>query len=444
MARVLIIDDEEKLRKLLGRIVSLEGFEVTEASTAKAALKKLEQQSFEVILCDVKLPDGNGVELVKELKSISPATEVIMLTAYGTIADGVQAMRNGAFDYIMKGNDNDKIIPLLHRALEKAALQRRVERLEKKVKRFDFDQIHGQSPLLEQAITLARKVAATNTTVLLSGETGTGKEIFAHSIHESGSRKQQAFVALNCSAISREIMESELFGYKAGAFTGAVKDKKGLLEEAEGGTLFLDEVGEMPLGLQAKFLRVLENGEYIRPGDTKTVKSDVRLIAATNRDLQEEIQSGNFRKDLYYRLSVFNIQLPALRERRKDIPALAESFLKKFAAKTNKSISGISPEALQKLMQYDYPGNIRELKNMIERAVILCNSTLIGVDELPLELQLQTTEKHALSAFDLSSVEKLHIQKVLNYTRGNKTEAARLMNIGLTTLYRKIEEYGIQ
>jgi two-component system, NtrC family, response regulator len=374
LGRILVIDDEEKLRNLLARIIGLEGFEVIEAATAKAALKKLEQNQVDVILCDVKLPDINGVELCSRLKSVSPFSEIIMLTAHGNIADGVQSIKNGAFDYITKGDDNDKIIPLIHRALEKVALQQRIAQLEKQVGgQYSFENIIGKSLLFKQAIELAQKVSGTDTTVLLTGETGTGKEVFAQSIHYAGKRKSKSFVAVNCTAISKDLLESELFGYKAGAFTGATKDKIGLLEEANGGTLFLDEIGEMNTALQSKLLRVIESGEFIPLGDTKTKKVNIRIIAATNRDLQKEINEGRFRQDLFYRLSVFQIELPSLRDRVKDVPLLAEYFLKLFSEKTNKRISGISEPAMQKLLQHNYPGNVRELKNIIERAVILCS-----------------------------------------------------------------------
>lgn len=446
MSKILIVDDEEKLRSLLSRIIGLEGFDVLEAPNAKIALKKVEQNEIEVIVCDVKLPDATGIELCRQFKSISPLSEIIMLTAYGNIADGVQSIKNGAFDYIIKGDDNDKIIPLIHRALDKARMQQRIVQLEKLVGRnYNFESILGNSPSIRLAIDLAKKVAATDTTVLLTGETGTGKEVFAQSIHQASNRRSKAIVAVNCTAISKDLLESELFGYKAGAFTGATKDKKGLLEEANGGTLFLDEIGEMQLELQAKLLRVIENGEFIPLGDTKTKKVDVRILAATNRDLQAEIKAGKFRQDLYYRLAVFQIELPALRDRLKDVPILADSFLKQFAAKTNKRISTISEEAMQKLIHHSFPGNIRELKNIVERAVILCSCNELGMEDLPVELQVAvtTSDQNSLSAFDLASAEKLHILKVLHHTKGNKTEAARLMNIGLTTLYRKLEEYKI-
>jgi two-component system NtrC family response regulator len=442
MNSVLLIDDEEKLRQLLQRIIRLEGFEVQEAASGQAALKKLAAQDFEVVLCDVKLPDSNGVDLVKQIKTLHPATEVILLTAYGNVPDGVQAMRNGAFDYIMKGDDNDKIIPLLHRAMEKVQLQRKLEQLQQRVaKQYSFDSIIGESPPILEAIAMARKVAATDATVLLLGETGTGKEVFAQAIHHNSDRRNKTFVAVNCSAFSKELLESELFGHKAGAFTGAVKDKKGLFEEANGGTLFLDEIGEMPAELQAKLLRVLEAGEFIKVGDTKTIKVNVRIIAATNRNLPAEIEAGHFRSDLFYRLAVFQVTLPALRERIKDIPSLALHFAIIFAGKTNKAIPVLQKEYIGALQQYEWPGNIRELKNVIERSVILENSNELTTATLP--FTMQHPADHKTTSFELAEVEKQHIRKVLQHTNGNKTETARLLGIGLTTLYRKIEEYSL-
>ena len=441
---ILIIDDEEKLRGLLSRIIGLEGFEVIEAGTCKAGLKKIETYHIDVVLCDVKLPDGNGVDLVKEIKAQHPAIEIILMTAYGNIADGVQAIKNGAFDYITKGDDNNKIIPLLNRAIEKVNLSKRINQLEKQVeKKYSFENILGKSKPILAAVDLAKKVAATDTTVLLLGETGTGKEVFAQSIHQASLRKNKPFVAINCSAFSKELLESEMFGHVAGAFTGAAKDKKGLFEEANTGTIFLDEVGEMSLDLQAKLLRILESGELIKVGESKPKKINVRIIAATNRDLKSEIEKGTFRSDLFYRLSVFQIILPSLRERIADIEILAKHFSSIFAAKTNKQVYTISAEFIEALKNQEWNGNIRELKNVIERSVILTEGNELTIDTLPLDFKKNIDSAKQLSAFDLSSVEKLHIQKVLNYTNGNKTETAKLLNIGLTTLYRKIEEYKI-
>ncbi len=448
MKTVLIIDDEEKLRSLLTKIVSLEGYEVLQAGDCKTALKKLEQNHIDAVLCDVKLPDGNGVDLCKEIKEKYPPVEVILMTAYGNIPDGVQAIKNGAFDYIVKGDDNNKIIPLLSRVTEKVNLAKRVKQLEKQLgNKYSFNNIIGKSRSIQQAIEFARKVAITDTTVLLTGETGTGKEVFAQAIHQESTRNQFGFVAINCAAFSKDLLENELFGHKAGAFTGALKDQKGLFEEANHGTLFLDEIGEMALDLQAKLLRVLETGTFIRVGDTKVTTVHVRIIAATNRNLQQEIEAGNFREDLYYRISVFQIKLPPLRERVLDIEPLARHFVDLFAARSNKKIKHITDQYVAFLKNNHWKGNIRELKNIIERSVILTDQDTIDIDSLPIDLQQKPMESDAntvLSAFDLSSAERLHIQKVMNYTNGNKSEAARLLNIALTTLYRKLEEYKIQ
>ena len=442
---ILIIDDEDKLRNLLSRIIRLEGYQVKEAPDLKSARKILDRESPDVILCDVKLPDGNGVDFVRELKSRHKAVEMILLTAYGNIADGVQAMKNGAFDYITKGDDNEKIIPLLDRAIEKIHLQQRVEQLQTRFsKRYDFDQILGESNLIREAVSLAKKVAATEATVLLMGETGTGKEVFAQSIHQGSRRNQKPFVALNCSTLNRELLESELFGHKEGSFTGASKEKKGLIEEANTGTLFLDEIGEMHIDLQAKLLRVLENREFIKVGDSKPMQVDVRIIAATNKNLLHEVAAAKFREDLFYRLNAFTIMLPSLRDRRSDIPLLADHFLKIFAEKTNPQVKSINADFLDALKKHEWKGNIRELKNIIERALIVTNGTELRFSDLPLEFTANDVKSSTLSAFDLASVEKLHIQRVLNYTRHNKAETARLLNIGISTLYRKMEEYEIQ
>ena len=444
MKTILIIDDEEKLRGLLARIVKSEGFEVLEAPDLKSGFKKIEQNEIDVILCDVKLPDGNGVDFLEKIKSNFPLVEVILLTAFGKISDGVKAMKNGAFDYIVKGDDNDKIIPLLYKAIEKRQLQKKVQQLEKRISdKYSFETIIGKSKALEQVIDLAKKVAKTDSTVLLTGETGTGKEVFAQAIHQNSTRVGKSFVALNCSTFSKEILESELFGHKIGAFTGAIKDKKGFIEEANGGTLFLDEIGEMPLELQAKLLRVLETNEYIPVGDSTPKKSNFRLIAATNRDLKSESENHNFRSDLYFRLNIFEIKIPALRERVKDIAPLTSYYVKQFSEKLNRKILEISPEFLQKLELYQWSGNVRELKNVIERCIILCDSETLTPDVLPYDIQFSDNKTKIVSSFSIQSIEKLHIKKVFNYTKGNKAETARLLEIGIATLYRKLEEYNI-
>lgn len=437
---ILIIDDEIKLLKLLGMILSQENFNVKEASTARSAMTMLEQYEFDVVLSDVRLPDAFGVDLIKSIKTKYPYLEIILMTAFGNITDAVQAMKNGAYDYLVKGDDNEKIIPLVYKALEKAK-DNASKKAPKNTAQKGFESIIGNSPLILQAKKLAEKVAVTDATVLLTGETGTGKEVFANAIHQGSERKKNNFVAINCSAFSREILESELFGHKSGAFTGAVKDKKGLVEEANDGTLFLDEIGEMPIDLQAKLLRVLETGEFIKMGETKVSKSDFRLIAATNRELEEEIKHGNFREDLYFRLNIFEIRLPALRERKEDLKALAKNFVEGFSQKLHISGIHVTPEYYKALEKNDWKGNIRELRNTVERSLILMNNQTLDEESLPQYAEKNSSEKDSLS---MKSLEKEHIQKVLQYTKGNKAEAARLLEIGIATLYRKLEEYHLR
>ena len=445
--KILIIDDEVQIRTLLTRMMELEGYDVCQAGDCRAALKQLELQNPDVVLCDVFLPDGNGVDLVLAIKKAAPNVEVILLTAHGNIPDGVQAIKNGAFDYITKGDDNNKIIPLISRAVEKARMNVRLEKLEKKVgQTYSFDSILGESKVLKDAVSLAQKVSGTDVPVLLTGETGTGKEVFAQAIHYSSKRARQNFVAVNCSSFSKELLESEMFGHKAGSFTGALKDKKGLFEEANNGTIFLDEIGEMAFELQAKLLRILETGEYIKIGDTKPTRVNVRIIAATNRNLSQEIVAGRFREDLFYRLSVFQIHLPPLRERAGDIRLLAKAFIKSFAEQLARPVVEIAPAFLEALDSQPWKGNIRELRNVIERSMIVCESGYLDIADLPFDIQnahYEHSNDSSPGSFELSAMERRHIARVLEYTKGNKTEAARLLKIGLTTLYRKIEEYKI-
>ena len=447
MSKILVVDDEVQLRTLLSRMLELEGYEVCQAGDCRTALKQLEFQSPDVVLCDVFLPDGNGVDLVSSVKKTALNVEIILLTAHGNIPDGVQAIKNGAFDYITKGDDNNKIIPLVSRAVEKARMNVRLEKLEKKVGHtYSFDSVLGDSKALKDAVSLAQKVSETDVPVLLTGETGTGKEVFAQAIHYNSKRAKQNFVAVNCSSFSKELLESEMFGHKAGSFTGALKDKKGLFEEADNGTIFLDEIGEMAFELQAKLLRILETGEYIKIGDTKPTRVNVRVVAATNRNLPEEITAGRFREDLFYRLSVFQIHLPPLRERAGDVRILAKAFVKDFSVRLARPVTEITPAFLEALEQQPWKGNIRELRNVIERSLIVCESERLDVADLPLDIQnthYEQSDETTPGSFELSAMERRHIARGVEYTKGNKTEAARLLKIGLTTLYRKIEEYGI-
>lgn len=441
MNNVLIIDDEPTIRMLLGKILELEGYEVFLAKNRMTGMEALQRHNIDIILCDVFLPDGNGINMVPELAKLSPQSKIILLTAHGNISDGVQAIKNGAFDYICKGDDNTKIIPIVNRAMDEIIKESGGKKSQKK-NIVNFQSIIGKSTSLQNAVNMASKVAATDVCVLLTGETGTGKEIFAQSIHNGSPRKNKNFVAINCSAFSRELLESELFGHKAGSFTGATKDKKGLFEEADGGTIFLDEIGEMEFDMQAKLLRVLESQEFIKIGDTKPTKVNVRVIAATNRNLKKEIENKQFREDLYFRISVFQIYLPPLRERHGDVKLLAEHFTRSMADSIQHKPINIAPESVKLMEAYSWPGNIRELRNVIERALIVCD-TEIKPDDLPFDIRLNNNHESQVSEFDLATVERNHIAKILEYTKGNKTETARLLKIGLTTLYRKIEEYKI-
>ena len=444
MNKILLIDDEPTIRMLLSRILELEGYEVLKAKDRATALYILNKQEVQVVLCDVFLPDGNGVDMVQELQPLAPNAKIILLTAHGNIPDGVQAIKNGAFDYIVKGDDNRKIIPIVSRAMDAIAAEQKQQSKKKdvRVNTVTFGNIVGKSPALAHVISQASKVAATDVAVLINGETGTGKELFAQAIHNVSHRSAGAFLALNCSAFSRELLESELFGYKEGAFTGAVKDKRGLLEEANHGTVFLDEIGEMALELQSKLLRVLETGEFVKVGDTKTTRVDVRIISATNRNLKEEIANGRFREDLYFRLSVFRIELPPLRQRREDILLLAQHFAERFSKQIGCPVPALSPDAKNLFLSYPWPGNVREMMNTMEHALIVCDSEVTRED-LPIDMLSDESSTQVDDSLDLKSVERNHIIKVLHHTHGNKTETARLLKIGLTTLYRKIEEYGI-
>lgn len=439
--KILLIDDEPDIRNLLSRLLKLEGFSVSTAETGKDGLKLFEKDDFSVVVTDVRLPDINGIELVTRLKKINSGCEVIVLTAYGTIADGVKAIKEGAFDYLTKGDEDNKIIPLIQRAVEKVKMTQKINRLERSIgEKYSFENIIGVSPEIISAIEIARKVSATDTIIHLTGETGTGKEIFAQAIHYAGKRKEHSFVAVNCSSFSKELLESELFGYVAGAFTGAIKNKKGLFEEADKGTLFLDEIGELDISLQSKLLRVLETNSFIKTGDTKPISVDVRIITATNRDLEEEVKIGNFRADLYYRIGVMKLNIPPLRERKEDIKLFTDYFLQFYSAKMNRTFNKIDSSFYKRLLSYNFPGNVRELRNIVERAVILSDKE-INVSCLPDDLiQFQG---NSTDSTKLEEIEKSHILAVLNKVNGNKSRAAELLGIGLTTLYRKLESYKI-
>lgn len=440
--KVLIIDDEPRIRTLLEKILTLDGFDVVTAEDAAKGIEAAAAENIAVIVTDVKLPDGNGIELTKKIRSFYPDIEVIVITAFGQIKDGVEAMKNGAFDYLVKGDDDDKLPLTVKRAYEKAMMQREVKELRNRIdSKYAFSKIIGKSKKISEAIEFAKKAAPTDTTILLLGETGTGKELFAHAIHNSSKRSKNKFIAVNCSAIPKDLQESEFFGHKKGSFTGAVSDKKGYFEEASGGTIFLDEAGDMSMETQAKLLRTIEEKTFLRVGDPREHSLDIRIIAATNCDLKAAIAEGTFREDLYYRLNTFTIHLPSLNERTDDLEILISYFTDYYSEKLGKPISRISNDLIDRLKEYRFKGNIRELKNIIERAVILAPANELTKELLPEEISF--TGK-ADSQHSLEQIEKTHILKTLQEFKGNKTQAAKALGIGTVTLYRKLKEYGIE
>ncbi|MCC5921774.1 MAG: sigma-54 dependent transcriptional regulator [Cyclobacteriaceae bacterium] len=463
---LLIIEDEENLLTLLQKLFRLEDYRVLGAGSISEGRRLLkENPNIQVVVTDVMLPDQNGIEFTKEIKEESPQLEVIVLTALGNVKDGVLAMKLGAFDYITKGDGEEKLITVVAKAFEKARILKQVQAIKAPVGEQRFHKIIGRSPAILNMLELISKVAVTDTTVLVLGETGTGKELVAEAIHKNSKRKSGPFVAINCSAIPKDLQESELFGYKKGAFTGANKDKKGYFEDAKGGSVFLDELGEMSPDLQAKLLRALENRVINRVGDTQTIPIDVRIIAATNRNLISEKSDLEFRKDLYYRLSTFTIDLPPLNKRGDDIMLIAEHFINQISKEMQKPIKLMSDEFKSCLMGYSWPGNIRELRNVIERALILSDGDTLNFKDLPPEITYEPKSSDAENTYetksttvktsspnsnypfndmDLKTVEKIHISEVMSLVGGNKNEAAKLLNIGIATLYRKLKEYDIE
>ena len=446
ISKILIIDEDLQFSNLLTRMLLLEGYSVWRSFDIKGSFNILNNETIDIILLDDVLEEGKNDDYVKRIKDEYPDAHIIILSAHPDIRNCVHSIKNGAEDYIVKDQDITKLLPLLTDLFNEAAPVTGIKSFIE-VKRVDslfgFNNIIGNSDIIKEAIKLAEKVAATDTTILLQGETGTGKELFANAIHNASYRGDKPFIALNCSSLGRDLLESELFGYYAGAFTGAVKDKKGILEEANGGTLFLDEIGELGMDVQAKLLRVLESGEFIKLGDSKTEKVDIRLISATHKDLAIEVKEKRFREDLFYRLNIFGIKLPPLRERKHDILILADYFIRLFSQKLGKHVTGMTKEYEILLMNYYWKGNIRELKNIIERSVILSDDTVLSEDILPYEILSHLPSAAGVNgiSYSLSVFERLHIHKVLATTKWNKVEAARLLNISVTTLYRKIEDY---
>ncbi|WP_412468557.1 sigma-54-dependent transcriptional regulator [Pedobacter sp. KLB.chiD] len=434
LAQLLIIEDNTLERELYVRILSDEGYEIIEADSIKSAKAIIMRQAIHVIILDVHLPDGSGLNFISEIKTISPDTEIILFTSTGSIPDGVKSIKLGAFDYMVKGDSPIRLIAMVNQA-SLVAMDKFMEKCyHKGLEEKGFASIIGDSPAIQQVKELGKRVAKTNANVLLLGETGVGKDLFAEAIHHSSLRHQKPFLAINCSAIGKDVLESELFGYKAGAFTGALKDKRGLFEMVDHGTIFLDEIGEMGVELQAKILRVLQNGTFIKLGDTKTTKVNCRLIAATNQNLESAIRKGSFREDLYYRISSFIINIPPLRERDGDIQLLVKHFINTLPAQLGIPKPTLAPGFIKAMSTLHFKGNVRELINVMERAIILCDGVL---DE---NLILKPKQHAQQSSGSLEELERAHILNVIEEYKGNKRKAARKLGIAIATLYRKLEK----
>jgi len=449
--RVLVVDDEPGMRDFLEIMLRKDGYEVDTASDGTEAIDRIEQKMFDLAVVDIQMPVMNGIDVLQKINEKSPETTVIMITAYASHETAIDAMKLGAYDYITKPFKIDEIKLVIKKSLEKKRLERENSRLKKELEtKYGFGNIIGRSPEIVKVFELIKRVSELKVNILISGESGTGKELVARAIHYSGNRHEGPFVPVNCGAIPENLMESELFGYKKGAFTGAQRDKKGLFEEADRGTIFLDEIGDLPLHLQVKLLRALE-GKEIRPlGSTEVVPIDVRVISATNRKLEEEVAAGKFREDLYYRLNVIKIQLPSLRERKVDISPLAIHFMTRYSREMEKDIRGISPKVLEILENYNYPGNVRELENIIARCVALETSNVIRHETLPqlvsgrdyLDLDTSFTSSTSLDTL-LGSIEKKMIDKALRSAGGNKTEAAKLLGITLRSFRYRLAKHGM-
>ena len=440
---ILLVEDQDNVRRVIATLLKRNGYLVAEASDGSEAIAKLKGKRFDLVITDLRMEPVDGMEVLRRTKAIAPETEVIVVTAFGTVAGGVEAMKLGAYDYIQKPLDNEEFLLIIQRAIEKKELWNKVEQLQNDLRgKYQFDQIIGRSEKMAAVLKVITQVAETDSTVLIMGESGTGKELIARAIHENSPRRKNPWVAVNCGGLVDSLLESELFGHVKGAFTGASRDKVGLVQQADQGTLFLDEVSEMSLATQVKVLRFLENGEVRRLGDATSVRVDVRLIAATNKDLRREVEKKTFREDLFYRLHVIPIILPPLRERKDDIELLATHFLEEFNKKLNKSIEGFSKRSIVLLRNYSWPGNIRQLRNVIERAVALTHSKKIGPDDLPFR-NADEEIFHSLGTKDeiipLEELEKRYIQRVMEQVGGNQKRAAALLGISQTTLWRKLK-----
>ena len=450
--RILIIDDEENMLHMLKTILSKEGYEIITARNGIEGLEKIETNRFDTILCDLRMPEMDGLSFLKTVKVKNIDSTIIMMSAYGTIDLAVEAMKHGAYDYISKPFKPDEIILTLKKVEERERLRKENILLKKEIKKeFGFENIITKNDKMLQIFETIHKISDYDTSVLILGESGTGKELVAKAIHYNSKRSGKPFIAINCGAIPENLLESELFGYVKGAFTDANQNKKGLFEEANGGTLLLDEIGELPSNLQVKLLRTLQEGEVRKVGDTKQIKLDVRIIAATSKNLGQEVRNDSFREDLFYRLNVIQIDLPPLRERREDIPLLINHFLSRYNEKHHLKAKNISSAALNILVEYDWQGNIRELENAIERAVILSEGSRIDVSALPPDIRKLKAPREKEMVNDEYSIKRIHlimeeqlIKKALDKTKGNRTQAAKLLEISHPSLLSKMKEFRLR
>jgi DNA-binding NtrC family response regulator len=447
--RILVVDDEQIIRESLSFILKQEGFTVDEAANGKEALTKHEAEPYTLIITDIEMPEMKGVELLKQIRTRTPEALVVIITAFASVETAIQALREGAADYLLKPINFDDLLYRVKKLLEYRALVLENASLRQELQRtYDFEQIIGKSLPMKHVFEVIKRVARSDGTVLITGKSGTGKELVARAIHYNSQRREKRFVPINCGAIVDTLFESELFGHKKGSFTGATMDKEGLLKVADGGTVFLDEVSEIPIGLQVKLLRALEQREITPVGMTDPINIDVRIIAATNRDLRKEIETGKFRDDLYYRLNVVEIDLPSLQERQDDIPILAQHFLDIYKKQMGKPIQGFTNEAMRSLLQYSWKGEVRELENIVERSVIFCDETFITMDHLPDYMRPAVSATSSLIGIGtlkdaVHNFERQFIQQALMAYDQNKEMAAKILGVSLSSLYRKIEELNI-
>lgn len=445
--RILLVEDQETTREFVGMILGDAGYDVGLAEDGGEALGSLEEKTYDLVLTDLKLGGLSGIDVLKKARSLQDPPAVIIITAYGSIENAVEAIKMGAYDYLTKPVSSDELLHTIRRALEHHQLASRVKKLESQIEQeFKIDNLVAKSSKMRQVIETIRQVAKSDATVLIEGESGTGKELVARAIHANSRRRDNGFVAINCGALPETLLESELFGYIKGAFTGAAETRKGLFEEADKGTIFLDEVGETSPAFQVKLLRALQEGEIRRVGDQKPINVDVRVVAASNQDLKNLVDQGRFRKDLYYRINVIPIRIPPLRERKEDILPLAEFFIKRHQGKNDGNIPRLSHKAIEFVEQYPWPGNVRELENVIERSLVLAHTDTIEHEDLPAEIQgkAEPGSKQGDLPLSMKEMELFQIKRVLEMTNWNQTETSKLLGIGYNTLWRKMKEYGIK